>query len=113
MMAVAQAEGLELVTLDIKDAYLNVDQKAKVIIKVDSNMLDPPQEGYINMVLLKTLPGQRIAAAEWFDYISTDIKQGATENYIKEPTLFRSTQQLSLIHISEPTRLESKSRIPY
>ena len=94
VMAVAHAEGLELVTLDIKDAYLNVDQKAKVIIKVAGDLVDPPQEGYLDMVLLKTLPGQRIAAAEWYDFTSEGIKEAKMENYIKELTLFRSTEDL-------------------
>ena len=73
VMAIAQAEGLELVTLDIKDAYLNLDQKAKVLIKIAGKLADPPQERYLDLVLLKTLPGQRIAAAEWHDFISEAV----------------------------------------
>ena len=39
VLALAMSKGLEVVTLDIKDAYLNVPQKAPVIIEVDAQLL--------------------------------------------------------------------------
>ena len=64
LMALAQSKGLELVTLDIKDAYLNVPQKTKVIIQVDAALFGDSGGGLITFALDRLLPGQRVAASE-------------------------------------------------
>ena len=82
-------KNLEVVTLDIKDAYLNVDQKAPVVINVDASLLDDGKFGVVQFVLEKLLPGQRVAAAEWFNFIRDILHESDPEEFVKEPNLFR------------------------
>ena len=90
LMALAQGKGLELVTLDVKDAYLNVPQKTKVIIQVDAALFGVPGGGLITFVLERLLPGQRIAASEWFIFIRDILSEAGLQGFPKEPTLLRA-----------------------
>ena len=53
----ALTNDLELTTLDIKDAYLNVDQPTKVVIRVQASILEEGAPGEMTLVLDKLLPG--------------------------------------------------------
>ena len=91
LIAWAQTMHLELVTLDIKDAYLNVVQKQPVLITVDPRLFgnhDPAAEP-VPYVLEMLLPGQRIAASEWYQFIKGHLETAGMNNYDKEPTLFK------------------------
>ncbi|CAE7337252.1 unnamed protein product [Symbiodinium sp. CCMP2592] len=94
LMSLAQAYDLELVTLDVKDAYLNVKQKKPVIIYVDARLFDEGQgeERMIPYILEYLLPGQRAAASEWFQYFTGLLGQAGMESFGKEPTLFRNKE---------------------
>ena len=89
-MALAQSRGLELVTLDIKDAYLNVPQKAKATIQVDAALFGMLCGGLITFALERLLPGRRIAASEWFVFIKGILVEAGLRGFEKEPTLFRA-----------------------
>ena len=62
------------------------------------------------------MAGQRLMVGFDGTDLSTDVKYLIKSLHVGGLILFRrnieSPGQLSLIHISEPTRLESKSRIP-
>ena len=73
----AISAGLEVVGLDIKDAYLQVPQPAPAI-------------GEVTYVLERLLPKQRIGASAWYHFAKDLLKEVGMENYVKEPTLFRS-----------------------
>ena len=89
VMAWALARGLEVCTLDVKDAYLNCEQKQPVIVEVDSRLMGG-NEGMMTFILERLLPGQRIAASEWFQFMTDLLGQAGLENFGKEPTLFRA-----------------------
>ena len=91
LMAYAQAKGLEIVTLDVKDAYLNVPQRNPVIIEVDGRLFGEPEKGQIPYILERLLPGQRIAASEWFQYMKDLLSEAGMTGFTKEPTLFKDT----------------------
>ena len=82
-MAVALSKNLELATIDIKDAYLNVSQKAPVVIEVEASLLGDGQSGE------RLLPGQRVAASEWFNFMKEILNSSGLHGFVKEPTLFR------------------------
>ena len=84
------AKGLEVVTLDVKDAYLNVPQVSPVLIYVDKALVEEGAVGEVPFILERLLPGQRIAAAEWFQFVKEMLVEGGMENFPKEPTLFRA-----------------------
>ncbi|CAE7252941.1 unnamed protein product, partial [Symbiodinium necroappetens] len=89
----AQVLGLELTTLDVKDAYLNVPQKAPVVIEIDSRVFEEGPSRMVPFVLERLLPGQRVAAGEWFGFITGILKEAGLESFPKEPTLFRGAKE--------------------
>ena len=89
LMAVALTEDLELVTLDVKDAYLNVRQRNPVVIKVDERLVGGSTRRMVPYVLEYLLPGQRAAASEWFDFMVNLLGEAGLTGFPKEPTLFR------------------------
>ncbi|CAE7403195.1 unnamed protein product, partial [Symbiodinium microadriaticum] len=93
LIAQAQALGLELTTLDVKDAYLNVPQKAPVVIEIDSRVFEEGPSRMVPFVLERLLPGQRVAAGEWFGFITGILKEAGLESFPKEPTLFRGAKE--------------------
>eukprot|EP00439_Symbiodinium_sp_Y106_P075026 s2610_g14.t1 len=48
--------------------------------------------GTVTLVLDKLLPGQRIGASAWFNFAKGILQDAKLESYVKEPTLFRSTE---------------------
>ena len=91
LISIAMAKGLEVTTIDVKDAYLNVPQKAPVVITVDRSLVEDGGVGEAPFILERLLPGQRVAAAEWFQYVKEMLLEADLENFEKEPTLFRGT----------------------
>ena len=89
LVSYALTSDLELTTLDIKDAYLNVDQPTKVVIRVQASILEEGAPGEMTLVLDKLLPGQRIGASAWYDLASSVLGEADLTNFGKEPTLFR------------------------
>ncbi|CAE7289458.1 unnamed protein product [Symbiodinium sp. CCMP2592] len=85
----AISHNLEVVSLDIKDAYLQVDQPNPAVIMVDSGILNDGREGLIPFILEKLLPGQRIGASAWYDFAKSMLEECNMESFDKEPTLFR------------------------
>ena len=91
------AKGLEIVTLDVRDAYLNVPQKTPVIM-VQASLFEDGAAGevpYVSEHLLPGFRGQRIAAAEWFQFVKGMLVDGGMEKFSKEPTLFRASDPSS------------------
>ena len=87
-ISLALSKGLEITTLDIKDAYLNVKQKAPVIIQVDAELFGDGERGQVPFILERLLPGQRVAASEWFGYMKDLLGKCGLQGFAKEPTLF-------------------------
>ena len=86
----ALSAGLEVVSLDIKDAYLQVPQPSPAVITVDAKVFGNDQEGQVTYVLERLLPGQRVGASAWYNFAKQMLEESGMENFPKEPTLFRS-----------------------
>ncbi|OLP76333.1 Copia protein [Symbiodinium microadriaticum] len=86
----AISAGLEVVSLDIKDAYLQVPQPSPAIITVDARIFSEEATGQVTYVLERLLPGQRVGASSWYNYAKEMLEVAGMENFVKEPTLFRS-----------------------
>ncbi|CAE7041145.1 unnamed protein product [Symbiodinium sp. CCMP2592] len=89
----ALSKNLQLTTVDVKDAYLNVPQPSPVTIEVEKAMFGNSEPGTVTLVLDRLLPGQRIGAAAWYGFAKDKLEQASLEGYTKEPTLFRSTKE--------------------
>ena len=79
-----------MVSLDIKDAYLQVPQPSPAIITVDARIFSEEATGQVTYVLERLLPGQRVGASSWYNYAKEMLEVAGMENFVKEPTLFRS-----------------------
>ena len=77
-------------SLDIKDAYLQVPQPSPAVITVDAKVFGSEQEGQVTYVLERLLPGQRVGASAWYTFAKEMLEESGMENFPKEPTLFRS-----------------------
>ncbi|CAE7781054.1 GIP [Symbiodinium sp. CCMP2592] len=93
LISYAITNNLQLTTLDVKDAYLNVDQPGKAIIQVDAGLLEEGAVGFKTLVLNKLLPGQLVGASAWFDCASSMLSEARLENFPKEPTVFKTTDK--------------------
>ena len=89
----ALSKGLEITTIDVKDAYLNVPQPSPVTIQVERRMFGENAPGTVTLVLDKLLPGQRIGASAWYGYARDILHEAGLESFVKEPTLFRSKEE--------------------
>ncbi|CAE7944736.1 unnamed protein product, partial [Symbiodinium sp. KB8] len=89
----AVSKGLEVTTIDVKDAYLNVPQPSPVTIQVEKSMFGGDTPGTVTLVLDRLLPGQRIGASAWYGYARDILHEAGLESFIKEPTLFRSKEK--------------------
>ena len=83
--------GLQVVSLDIKDAYLQVPQPSLAIITVDARALGAEQEGQVTYVLEQLLPGQHVGASAWYNFAKEMLHESGMQNFPKEPTLFRNS----------------------
>ncbi|CAE7705815.1 eryA, partial [Symbiodinium microadriaticum] len=88
-MTLALTFGLELVTIDVKDAYLNVPQPEPVVIEVEAALLNTSATGVVTYVLERLLPGQRVGASAWYGFAKKILNDNGLVNFDKEPTVFR------------------------
>ena len=112
LIAYALTNGLELTTLDVKDAYLNVDQPSKVVIQVSADLFEEGGLGTKTLVLEKLLPGQRVeepaAGTRWPRAFSARLGWKASA---KEPTVFKSTggeKSAMILHADDGLLASSK-----
>ncbi|CAE7886457.1 unnamed protein product [Symbiodinium sp. KB8] len=91
LISYALTNDLELTTLDVKDAYLNVDQPSKVVIQVSANLFEEGGLGTKTLVLEKLLPGQRVGASSWYEMAKGILAEAGMESFAKEPTVFKAT----------------------
>ena len=60
-----------------------------MVIEVDARLFDTQSSGSRRFVLERLLPGQRVAASEWFQYMKGMLAEAGLTGFAKEPTLFR------------------------
>ena len=93
--------------LDIKDAFLLVDQLRLVLVeqptwwKADEGTASDGQRRF--WTLAKCLPGQRDAAARWFDFLSDHLRHLGFHSHMILPSLFRheSKQIGAVCHVDD------------
>ena len=89
----AMTWGTPIYVLDIKDAYLTVDQPADEPVTISSPLSWFRKHGeHKTWKLGKVLPGQRRGAQEWYNKFNEDLTRNALEPMIEVPTLYRSLE---------------------
>ena len=79
-------------SLDVKDAFLQVDQREPLRLKMSSG----------DFIVMKNSPGQRAGAKDWFDHISKFLctKAEMTQCCLN-PCLMRSPDIAVLVHVDD------------
>ena len=76
--------------LDIKDAFLQVPQKRKVLCTMDEKTREKRmRSSCASWRLLYVLPGQKDAARLWSDFLAEMLEKYGVARCISSPTLFR------------------------
>ena len=100
--AIAQLNGWNIATLDVKDAYLMCPQKKKVKVSVDKAVADSlqiPQD----WILGRVLPGQREGASEWFQRLKGTLLECGLKQCPEAPTMWGNDDRsiALLIHVDD------------
>jgi hypothetical protein len=78
--------------LDVKDAVLQVPQQEPLRISL----------GGCQWIVEKNLPGQRLEARAWFDYLAEFLeKEAAFEYCVLNPCLARNEHMALLVHVDD------------
>eukprot|EP00435_Cladocopium_sp_Y103_P029767 s1934_g7.t1 len=85
-------EQLQIGSLDVKDAFLQAHQEEAVQIYTKNGKFK----------VLKNLPGQRLAAKAWYEYLATFLKKKGVEFSTENPCLGRRGDRLFLLlHVDD------------
>ena len=84
-------------SLDIKDAFLQVEQKEPLRVRLGKG-----PHGAQNYIVLRNLPGQRLGARAWFDHLSEYLKEKANFKHCPlNPCLARNDKMMLLVHVDD------------
>ena len=93
-------------SLDIKDAFLQVEQKEPLRVKLGKG------HGNHDYIVLRNLPGQRLGARAWFDYLSDYLKQEAGFQHCPlNPCLARNEKMTLLVHVDDVMLMGEKAYV--
>ena len=87
-------EGYDVVlsSLDVSDAFLQVDQDKPVLVKLQN---EP-------WVICKNLPGQRLGAKQWFQHLRAHLESTmGFEFSLEQPCMARTKECTILIHVDD------------
>ncbi|CAE7237776.1 unnamed protein product [Symbiodinium sp. CCMP2592] len=77
---------LELVSIDVTDAYLQVEQRRPTYIQTPIGDLE----------LLYTLLGQRTGSRDWYDHLAGTLTEGGMDTFKGNPAVFAIPQEVAL-----------------
>eukprot|EP00435_Cladocopium_sp_Y103_P038874 s175_g10.t1 len=81
-----------LSSLDVSDAFLQVDQDNPVLVKLQG----------ADWVICKNLPGQRLGAKQWFQYLRAHLESTmGFEFSVEQPCMARTKECTILIHVDD------------
>ena len=81
-----------LASLDVRDAFLQVDQDNPILVKRQGKQ----------WVIKKNLPGQRLGAKQWFQYLRAHLEETMQLDFcMEQPCMARTKDCTILIHVDE------------
>ena len=87
-----KTEDVVIGSMDIKDAFLQVDQEEPLRVRVEAG----------EFIVHKNLPGQRLGAKAWFDHISNFLKEkGNFKSCDLNPCLLRNELPMLLVYVDD------------
>ena len=85
---------LSVTAMDVKDAFLLVDQKEEMYVLIPTWIREIAQDGATHWLLKKCLPGQRNAALRWYEHFSSLCTDAGMEPYLRCPTTMKLSNQV-------------------
>ena len=100
LLVLSMLFGLAITALDVKDAFLLVDQKEYMLVIIPQWIQHLLGDGATHWQLLKCLPGQRNAALRWNEYFTELCTTVGFEPYQGCPTIMRLIDGTRRIYLS-------------
>ena len=91
---------LSVTAMDVKDAFLLVDQKEEMYVLIPTWIREIAQDGATHWLLKKCLPGQRNAALRWYEHFSSLCIDAGMEPYLGCPTIMKLSNQVRKVFLS-------------
>ena len=91
---------LSVTAMDVKDAFLLVDQKEEMYVLIPAWIREIAQDGATHWLLKKCLPGQRNAALRWYEHFSNLCIDAGMEPYLGCPTIMKLSNQVRKVFLS-------------
>ena len=88
LLVLSMVFSLMLTGIDVKDAFLCVEQQEEMFVVIPQWIRDlSPEDRFTVWRLKRCLPGQRNAALRWFEYFSSLCQSAGMESYKGCPTI--------------------------
>ena len=100
LLVMAMIHNLAVTALDVKDAFLVVDQKEVMYVLIPTWIRELAQDGATHWLLKKCLPGQRNAALRWNEHFISLCTEMEFEAYAGCSTIMRRIQRDKRIYLS-------------
>jgi len=100
LLVMSMLYDLAVTALDVKDAFLVVDQKEVMFVVIPEWIRELAQDRATHWLLLKCLPGQRNAALRWNEHFTGLCSEVGMESYAGCSTIMRLIQGDRRIYLS-------------
>ena len=100
LLVMAMIHNLAVTALDVKDAFLVVDQKEVMYVLIPIWIRELAQDGATHWLLKKCLPGQRNAALRWNEHFTSLCSEMEFEAFAGCSTIMRRIQGDKKIYLS-------------
>ena len=100
LLVMSMLYDLSVTALDVKDAFLVVDQKEVMFVVIPERIRELAQDEATHWLLLKCLPGQRNAALRWNEHFTGLCSEVGMEAYAGCSTIMRLIQGDRRIYLS-------------
>ena len=100
LLVLSMLDDLAVTALDVKDAFLVVDQKEVMFVVIPERIRELAHDGATHWLLLKCLPGQRDAALRWNEHFTGLCSEVGMESYAGCSTIMRLIQGDRRIYLS-------------
>ena len=91
---------LSVTAMNVKDAFLLVDQKEEMYVLIPTWIREIAQDGATHWLLKKCLPGQRNAALRWYEHFSSLCTDAGMEPCLGCPTIMKLSNQVRKVFLS-------------
>lgn len=100
LLTLGMLHDLHITSMDVKDAFLVVDQREEMFVVIPRWIQEMAQDGATHWLLRKCLPGQRNAALRWHEHFTELCTAAGLEPYPGCPTVMRMKDNQRTVFLS-------------